>query len=150
MRRRQPHRPDGLTPPHGKYLADFEPDLEAPNPIHDLIEHDRRVSRLRKTVSRLAVRIRRGTKTRDWIRLADAFAVLRGVEAEVAFDLGFENGFVAGRTSRSARRPKATDQETKLRDGLLRVVAGTHLRGGAAAAVLMEIGAALVRREGRR
>jgi hypothetical protein len=66
-------------------------------------------------------------EVRDWIPLADAFAVRRRVEVEVSFNIRFENGFVASRT-RMRRDPLTASAVRAWVDGAGRKTGGRRRR----------------------
>jgi hypothetical protein len=127
--------------PDRNFLAEFEPTLRETNALDDLARQDPHLRRLKTRMARASKEVQRAVGRKVWIAFADSRLDLSLAEFDLAFNLGFENGLVAGKTlrQRHASGPDAARFSADLR----RLIAGAAVPRQELLGALLELSSAL-------
>ena len=135
--------------PKRNFLAEIDPELRDTHAIDDLAREDVALRRLHGTVRKISLSIRQRIDRAEWLEFADARSALQTAEFELAFNLGFENGLIAGRTEPSTESRGRGGNKTAharyeaLRGEIRQMVAHASIPHARVLAVLLEFSRAL-------
>jgi hypothetical protein len=131
--------------PERDFLGELEPSLAETNALDDVARRDPHLRRLRRRLTVASKPIRRAVSPRIWVAFSDAKLDLSLAEFELAFNLGFENGLLAGRTPRGHRRGTTGGQAARFAADLRRLIAGALIPRPDLLSALLDLSTALAR-----
>jgi hypothetical protein len=129
--------------PSRNFLGELEPSLRDRYALDDLARRDPRLRGLHRRLRAVSRTIEARIGGPDWVRYSDARALLQTAEFELAFNLGFENGLIAGRADTLAAESSENEPAERLRMSVRRALAEVPLAANAALTVLLELAHAL-------
>jgi hypothetical protein len=128
--------------PERNFLAELEPPLRETNALDDVARRDPRLRRLQRRLALASRTIRGRVSSEVWVSFSDASLAVLSAEFELAFNLGFENGFLSGRTERTrSSRPPLPDD--RFASDIRRLIAGTEAPRERLLGALLEVSSAL-------
>jgi hypothetical protein len=127
--------------PSPNYFAELEPRSQESHPVDVTMARDPDLRRIRRRAKRCLERLQASADSGSLLDFEAERNHLDSARVEVAYNLGFENGLLAGRAEglrRSARRARDPAENRTLSD-LWAVIAGAPLPAEPLLAVLQEL-----------
>jgi hypothetical protein len=132
--------------PSRDFFAELEPELADGHPIYEMLHRMPRSHRLHARIAKMAGGIEPQVNPSQWFAFAERRALLEVTQVAAAFNIGFENGVLLGRSEASAPTTGRTNiREEKLLLGLRSLLATTSPPSERAALPLLELACAVMR-----
>jgi len=132
--------------PSRDFFAELEPEFSDGHPVYELLYRTPRFHRLNERITKLARRIEPQVNPSQWFEFAERRALLEIAQVAAAFNIGFENGAIHGRTEAHTNRlAKPTAAEEQFVRGFRALLSTTTLAPEKTASLLLEVACGLLR-----